>query len=193
MQQNNTTKLTLSALLVALGFILPIASGQIPGIGRMLLPMHLPVLLAGFLVGPAYAAVIGFLTPLLRSAVFGMPPFFPTAVTMAFELGCYGAVTGLLFRAFRRLPFLFRVYISLLIAMIAGRIVSGIVRAVLTILFLHPQGLTVRGFLATFVSSTVLSGIPGIVLQLILIPMILLALKSAGFLPLARTEVKPTA
>lgn len=87
MKHSKTIKLTLSAMFLALGFVLPFFTGQIPQIGNMLLPMHLPVLLCGLICGWQYGLVIGLCLPLVRSMIFGMPPIFPTGIAMTFELG----------------------------------------------------------------------------------------------------------
>ena len=89
-------KLALAGLFIALGLVLPFFTGQIPSLGSKLLPMHIPVLLAGFVCGWPYGLAIGFIVPLLRSVLFGMPPMYPTAVAMAFELAVYGFATGFL-------------------------------------------------------------------------------------------------
>ena len=94
-------KLVLAALCLALCMVLPFLTGQIPEIGNMLCPMHIPVLLCGFLVGPFWGAVVGLIAPLLRFALFGMPKLFPTGIAMCAELAVYGAVSGLLYA---RLP-----------------------------------------------------------------------------------------
>ena len=86
--------LTLAALFLAAGLVLPFLTGQIPQIGSMLLPMHLPVLLCGLVCGWQYGALIGFVLPLLRFALFGMPPIFPTGIAMCFELAAYGFLAG---------------------------------------------------------------------------------------------------
>lgn len=92
----NTKKLVLSALFLAIGLILPFITMQIPAVGKMLCPMHIPVLLCGFIVGWPYGLLVGFITPLLRSVLFGMPMLVPNAVCMAFELATYGFVAGVL-------------------------------------------------------------------------------------------------
>ena len=122
---SKTLKLVLSAGFLALGLILPFFTAQIREIGNMLLPMHIPVLICGFVCGWQYGLAVGFITPLLRSMVFGMPPMFPTATAMAFELASYGAVSGLLYRALPRKNV--SVYISLIGAMIAGRLIWGLI------------------------------------------------------------------
>ena len=90
-------KLVLAGMFLALGMILPFITGQVPQIGNMLCPMHIPVLLCGFICGWQYGLVVGFITPLLRSFMFGMPPVYPTAIVMAFELMTYGFLSGFLY------------------------------------------------------------------------------------------------
>lgn len=152
-------KLTLSALFLALGLILPFVTGQIPQIGSMLLPMHLPVFLCGMICGWQYGLTIGFILPLLRFCLFHMPPIFPTGIAMAFELATYGAISGLLLK--NKHYDLKNIYISLIIAMLLGRIVWGIITYLL-----------VQINMQIFIASSFISAIPGIILQLILIPLI---------------------
>ena len=135
MKNNNVKKFVLAAMFLALGLVLPFLIGQIPTIGQMLSPMHLPVMLCGFICGPVYGAVVGFICPLLRGAMFGMPPIFPGGIAMAFELCTYGLVTGIAFRALKNMKRLPRIYVTLVIAMLIGRVVWGLVRFVLSLLF----------------------------------------------------------
>lgn len=172
---NNTTKkLTLAAMFMALGLVLPFLTGQIPQIGKMLLPMHLPVLLCGLICGWQYGAVIGFFLPIVRYAIFGMPVLFPIGIAMAFELCTYGLVAGFIYgrsswtcaRA---------IYRSLVIAMLSGRVVWGIAQMILL-------GISGKGFTwQMFMAGAFVNAIPGIILQLILIPAIMIALDKAGF------------
>ena len=170
-KQNDTTKnMVLAALMLALAYILPNFTGNIPQFGSMLLPMHLPVLLCGFLCGGPWGAAVGFIAPLMRSAILGMPPPFPTAVSMAFELAAYGFMSGFLYR---RLPkTLGGIYSSLIGAMLCGRVVWG---AVMSVLLLKGEGFT----FAAFVAGAFTNAIPGIILQLVAIPVIVLALQKA--------------
>ena len=124
MTRENTKKLTLSAMFFALGIVLPFLIGQIPAIGKMLSPMHIPVLFCGLIVGWKYGLIVGFLLPLVRSVLFGMPALFPSATGMAFELGTYGFVIALVYSRFPRKNTM-AVYISLITAMLAGRIRMG--------------------------------------------------------------------
>ena len=164
-------KLVLAAVCLALCMILPFLTGQIPEIGSMLSPMHIPVLLCGFLCGPAWAAVVGAVAPLLRFMLFGMPPLFPTGVAMCVELATYGAVSGLLYSLLPRKPI--NGYVSLIAAMLAGRVVWGIVRVVLS-------GVSGSAFTwAAFMAGAFTQAVPGIILHIVLIPLIVLALQKA--------------
>lgn len=173
--------LTLSAMFLALGLVLPFFTGQIPQIGSMLLPMHLPVFLCGLICGWQYGAVVGFIVPLLRSVLFGMPPLFPTATSMAFELMTYGLVVGLLYSR-SRWQCIRALYRCLLLAMLAGRAVWGVVQAVL--LGLTGSALTLQVFMA----SAFLNAIPGIIIQLILIPAVMVALNRTGLVPFRQAK-----
>ena len=161
-------KIVLSGLLIALGIMLPFLTGQIPQIGSMLCPMHIPVLLCGFFCGAPWGLVVGFLAPLLRSFTLGMPPMFPTAFCMAFELATYGFVAGFLYNKLPKKKL--NVYVSLISAMVIGRLVWGAVMFVC-------MGLngTKFGF-DVFLAGAVLNAIPGIVIQIVLIPILVIAL-----------------
>ncbi len=160
-----------AAMCLALALILPFLTGQIPEIGQALAPMHIPVLLCGFICGPVWGAAVGFTAPLLRSALFGMPPFPTAAVPMAFELAVYGLMTGLLCKLLpRRNAY---IYVSLAGAMISGRIVWGIVKLLMTV----AESGTFT--FAAFISGAVTTAIPGIICQIVLVPLIVIALKRA--------------
>jgi riboflavin transporter FmnP len=176
--------LTLSAMFLALGLVLPFLTGQIPQLGNAFLPMHLPVLLCGLICGWAYGGAVGFILPLLRFVLFGMPPIFPTGVAMAFELAAYGFLAGFLYSR-SRWHCIFALYRSLILAMIGGRIVWGVVRILLS-------GVAGEAFTwKLFLSGAVLNAIPGIILQLILIPAIMVALDRTGLVPFHKPEKKP--
>ncbi len=162
-------KLTISAMLLAIGFVLPFLTGQIPNIGRMLLPMHLPVLICGMICGPFWGVVVGAILPVLRSAVFGMPPMMPTAICMAFELAAYGFFTGFLREKLpKTTPMLF---LSLIVSMLLGRLIWGLASFVL-------YGMTANEFTwQLFVAGAFINAIPGILLQLIVVPPIVLAVE----------------
>ncbi len=167
-----TRRLTYAALYLAIAMALPFVTGQIPEIGSMLCPMHIPALLCGFMCGWPWGLAVGFVAPLLRSVVFGMPRMFPSAVAMAFELAVYGGAAGLFYHLLPRKKWI--TYAVLLISMIAGRVVWGAVRVILA-------GLSGSSFTwALFLAGAVVDALPGIVLQLILIPVLVIAMERAG-------------
>ena len=98
--KTSTRNLVLAGMFLALGLILPFLTVQIPELGSRLLPMHIPVLLCGFICGARYGLAVGFITPLLRSVLFSIPVLFPMAVSMAFELAAYGAIAGIFITCF---------------------------------------------------------------------------------------------
>lgn len=171
--KETTKNMTLAAMFLAIGLLLPLLTGQIPQIGNMLLPMHIPVFLCGLICGWQYGAVVGLILPLVRYAIFGMPVLFPTGIAMSFELMTYGLVAGLLY-GLSRWQCVLSLYRSLLAAMVAGRIVWGIVQMIL--LGVSNSGFTWQMFMA----GAFLNAIPGIIVQLILIPMIMVALNRTG-------------
>ena len=176
MKNKKLQNLVLSAMFLGLGLVLPFFTGQIQQIGNMLLPMHLPVILCGFICGWKYGLVVGAITPVLRSAVFGMPPMYPTAIAMAFELAAYGFLVGFLFKN-ARWQCLKSLYRCLIISMLGGRVVWGFVMTV--ILGLGENGFTLTAFL----TGAFLNAIPGIIVQLILVPAIMLALNKTHLVP----------
>lgn len=165
--------LTFSAICLALCMVLPFLTGQIPEVGSMLCPMHIPVLLAGFLCGPWWAAGVGAVAPLLRFFLFGMPPLFPTGLAMCFELAAYGLVSGLLYRRLPKRPA--NLYAALIAAMLAGRVVWGAAMVVISGVSAVPFSWEL------FAAGAFLNAIPGIIVQILLIPVLVLALRKAGF------------
>ena len=161
-QHKKLTNMILAAFFLALAYVLPYLTGQIPEIGAMLCPMHLPVLLCGFVCGWPWGVTVGFIAPLLRSLLTGgFPPMFPTAVCMALELAAYGLLAAL---AYRILPHRrWSVYPSLLISMVAGRLVWGAAMLLLV-------GLRGGFGWSAFLAGAVTNALPGILLQLLLIP-----------------------
>ena len=167
--RNDIKKLTLAAMFLALAFVMPFLTGQIPQIGSKLCPMHIPVLLCGFFCGAPWGLVVGFLAPLFRSFVLGMPPMFPTAFCMAFELAAYGFVAGWLHNKLSKRKA--NVYVSLLSAMVIGRIVWGVV-------MFGCMGFDVSQFgFNAFLAGAILNATPGIIVQVILIPILVIGLE----------------
>lgn len=167
----NLRKFILAAFCLALCMVLPLLTGEIPQIGNALSPMHIPVLLCGFVCGPFFAAIVGLIAPPLRFLIFGMPPIFPTGVAMSFELLIYGLISGLLYKYLPKKKI--NIYISLIAAMLVGRVVWGIVRLILS-------GVGSSSFtLSMFMSGAFITAVPGIILHIVLIPIIVIALQRA--------------
>ena len=153
-----TKKMILSALFIATGLILPMIFHTVNLSGSIFSPMHLPVMLGGFLLGPTYGAIIGIITPVLSSILTGMPPLMPIMPMMALELLGYGFMTGFLFRKTKK------IYMSLIISIVFGRLCSMVGAFILSIT-LAPQISPIP-----YVLSGIVNGVPGIAIQLILIP-----------------------
>lgn len=165
MKKHNLKTLVLAALFLSIGMVLPFLTMQIKEIGDSLLPMHIPVMLCGILCGWQYGAAVGLMLPFLRSVCFGMPPLYPNAIWMAAELLTYGLVIGLMYKKLpKKLPYL---YISLISSQLLGRIVWAIAKTIL-------MGVSGKAFtLAMFISGGFVDALPGIILQLLLIPTML--------------------
>ncbi len=172
MKNKSIQNLVLSAMFIGIGLVLPFLTGQIREIGNMLLPMHIPVFLCGLICGWRYGIAVGLILPLLRSALFSMPVMYPSAVSMAFELAAYGFTVGFLY-AHARPQGLKALYVSILVSMLAGRVVWGIAQVILL-------GLGGKAFTFTaFIAGGFTNAVPGIILQLILIPALMAALHKA--------------
>ena len=168
--RNAVLKLVFAAMFLALSLVLPFLTGQIPEIGSMLCPMHIPVLLCGFICGWPWGLVVGLIAPLLRSLTLGMPPLFPTALCMAFELAAYGAVSGVMHKILPKKKV--SIYGSLLVAMIIGRIVWGCAMYVF-------MGINGGAFtFSAFIAGAFTNAIPGIIVQIVLIPVLVMVLEN---------------
>ncbi len=155
--------LFIALLNIAIGLVLPIFVCKIPNIGNKLLPIHIPVFLCALTAGWQYGLAAGFVLPLLRSLMFGMPRLYPAAIAMAFEMATYGLALGLLYDRARKQNIAV-LYGSLIASMLLGRIVWGIAEIVL--LGINGNSFTMNAFL----SCAFLNAVPGIILQLTAIP-----------------------
>lgn len=186
MKNSALKKLVLSAMFLAIGIVLPFFTGQIPQVGKMLLPMHLPVFFCGLICGWQYGFAVGLVLPVMRSAIFFMPVMFPTAIAMSFELAAYGAVAGFLYKR-SKWQCIIALYRSLIIAMLAGRFVWGAVQAVLL-------GVSGNAFtLSAFFAGAFTTAIPGIILQLVFIPAVMVALDRTGLVKFRKASKAETA
>ncbi len=172
-KQNPTINLALAAMFLALTFVMPFLTGQVPQIGSMLCPMHIPVILCGYICSAPWGLAVGFIAPLLRSFTLGMPPLFPTAFAMSFELAVYGFMSGFLYRVLPKKKI--NIYVSLVLSMVAGRLVWGIVQFCF-------MGLDATRFgLSAFWAGAVANALPGIAVQIVLIPIIVMLIDNKKF------------
>lgn len=178
-----TRKLCFAALLLALGWLLPLLTGQNRDLGNMLSLIHLPTYLGGFLLGPWYGVLLGFITPLSRSLLFGMPVLYPRALCMAFEMAAYGGMSGGLYLLLRQkchIKAIGALYVSLVPAMLLGRLVWGAGRALCGLFSSEPFTW------AAFVAGGFATAWPGMIVQLILLPVLVVALEKAGIFEAAK-------
>lgn len=183
MKKRNILNLVFSAMFLCMALLLPFLTGQIPQIGKMLLPMHIPVILCGMICGWQYGLCVGFIAPILRGIIFANPVLFPTGIIMAFELAAYGFFAGFIYNVLNNNN-ISKVYISLVISMITGRIVKCIVQ-------FFVLGFTDEGFVFTaFIAGAFTNAIPGIILQIILIPLIMLTLQKLHLITFKKEGIK---
>ena len=170
-------------MFLALGMVLPFLTGQIPQIGSMLLPMHIPVFLCALICGWKYGTPMAFILPLLRSITFGMPVLYPTALAMVFELAAYAFIVGILYEK-SRWQCIRALYRCMVAAMVGGRVVWGIVQVILL-------GLAGNSFgFQAFLAGAFLNAVPGIILQLILVPAIMVQLDRTKLVPFKKLAPK---
>ena len=174
-----------TAVLLAAGLLLPFLTGQLPSIGQLISPLHIPALLCGLTCGPLWGGLLGAALPLVRMLLFGMP-MLPAALPMAFELCAYGAITGLLYprlcrMLMRRLP---AILSAMLCAMVLGRIIGGAAKALLLAGGAITAGapFTFGVFITSYFADTVV----GAAIHLIIVPAIVLALEKARLSPVSR-------
>ena len=171
---NSIRKMVFAGICLSLCMVLPFLTGQIPQVAKMISPMHIPVFLAGYLCGPIWGLGVGFIAPLLRSMLFGMPVLMPNATAMAFELAGYGLFSGLFFMIFPKKNVF--VYVSLVLAMLIGRILYGIAMFAI-------MGITGNEYsFAMFFAAAFTNAIPAIIIHIVLIPILVFALKKAKLL-----------
>ena len=170
---SSVKKLVFTAVCAALCLILPMAFHAIPNAGQVMLPMHIPVLLCGLVCGWPFGAVCGLIGPFLSSVITSMPPA-AMLPSMMVECAVYGFISGLLMKYVRTGKSGADLYISLISAMAAGRIAAGFAKA-----WIFTPGVSPFAW----VTTSLVTGIPGIVLQLVLMPLVVTALTRARLIP----------
>lgn len=175
MQEMSAVKKSIiTAVCIALCVVLPQAFHAVPNAGAIYLPMHIPVLLCGLICGWSYGLLCGLAGPALSALLTGMPP---AAVLpgMLVECGVYGLAAGLLMQLVRTKHLYADLYISLAAAMLLGRVVSGIAKALIFSAGSYSM--------ASWVAGSFVTALPGIVIQLALLPSIVYALMRARLIP----------
>ena len=183
-QMSSVKKSTLCALCIALCIVLPVAFHAL-GVGAVFLPMHIPVFLCALTCGWAYGMFCGAAGCALSSLLTGMPTVTGLPA-MAAELAIYGLITGLLYRFIRTKNAYADLLISVIAAMILGRVAAGAINALI-----FARGVTYS--LAMWVSAYLFTSWPGTVLILISVPALIAALMRAGLIPerYPKQEAKP--
>lgn len=174
MRKNELRKIILASMFVVAGIILPFFTGNDIQLGNALSLMHIPVLLAGLIIGYKYGFIVGLLTPIIRSVLFNAPPMMPIALSMMFELATYGLIIGLLYKLLPKNDI--NIHISLVLAMLIGRAVWGVAAWI----FYPLAGWDFS--LKVFLTAGFVTALPGIAIQLILIPILFVKLKDTGAL-----------
>jgi riboflavin transporter FmnP len=165
-------KLTVAAMMLALALLLPFLTGQLPAVGKMLSPMHIPVLLCGLLCGPIFGFAVGIVAAPLRFVLFGMPQM-PNVLYMTAELASYGLLSGIFHYIFPKKNLF--LYVSLILSMIGGRIAYAIIFIGINL----STAKSLESLILPIVSTTVLMAWPGMILQILIIPTLLIVLKKA--------------
>ena len=181
--RNSIKNMTMAAVCVALCVVLPIAFHSIPDAGSVFLPMHIPVLICGMICGWPYGFLCGLVGPLLSSALTGMPPiaFLPG---MMVEGAAYGMVSGLMLKYVHTKSTYADLYIALVTAMLAGRVVSGIAKALI-----FTPGLA----MSAWITASFVTALPGILIQLVFLPSVVFTLMKAKVIPLRYAKGEMTA
>lgn len=181
MQKNSKTyTLTVTAVLIAVGLVLPFVTGQIPAIAKIISPMHIPAYICGLTCGVIPGIAMGVITPLLRCVLFGMPAL-PSAIPMCFELSVYAAICGFAYPRLRAVgSHLWAMLGAMAAAMVLGRIVGGAAKALV-------MGVTGNGYsFGIFFTAYFVNSAPGALIHLVLVPAVVAALEKAKLSPLCR-------
>ena len=176
--KNSVKNMTLTAVCVALCVVLPIAFHSIPNAGSVFLPMHIPVLICGMICGWPYGLLCGFMGPLLSSAITGMPPIAILPAMMV-ECGTYGMVSGIMLKLVHTRSTYGDLYIALVTAMLAGRVLSGIAKA---LVFMPGMAMS------AWIAASFITALPGILIQLVFLPSVVLTLMKARIIPVRYTK-----
>ena len=171
---SSVKRTVLAALLVAMCVVLPLAFHSIPNGGSVFLPMHIPVLVCGMICSWPYGLICGLLGPLLSCLITGMPPL-AALPAMMIECGVYGLVSGVILRYLRSGKLYLDLYVSLIAAMLAGRLISGVAKALI-----FSPGITMH----YWITASFVTALPGIIVQLVAVPLLVGTLMKLKYLPM---------
>ena len=178
-RHNLIKKMCIFIVLLSLGWVFPFITAQSRELGNMLNLIHIPTLIGGMILGPWYGVLLGVITPITRSFIFGMPKLYPLAICMGLELGTYGLISGLIFKLLKNrfsIKEVIALYLSLIIALLCGRIVWGVSRSIFAMFSTEIMTFKI------FITSGFLVSWPGVLLQIIIIPIIYYAIKKTNLL-----------
>lgn len=175
MVRKQTLKLTFAAMFLAISVLIPSLFHMFSISGNIFLPMHIPVLVCGFWLGWQYGFAVGLAAPIINSIVSGMPPMAKVPFMMM-ELAVYGLAAGIFyitlkFNNKRKNGFCWGIFPALILSLIAGRAIYALALTVGTYL-LHINCGT-----AVAVIDATITGIPGILIQLVMVPMLVTLLE----------------
>ncbi len=169
MRKRTTTELITASMLLTIGVLLPFIFHSLGFAGPIFLPMHIPILIGGYILAPELAFALGLITPLFSSITTGMPVIFPIGIIMMFELSFYGLTLSILTRKYKK-----NTFFLLSLSMIVGRIVAAFTAFVLTLIF------TIKLNPVIYIKGAIITGLPGIIIQLLIIPIIIQAIKKSN-------------
>lgn len=168
-EKRPTRHMIIAAVMIALGIVLPMTFHSFPDGGKVFLPMHIPVMVGAFFLPWTWAIAVGALTPILSFLLTGMPPLapMPMVIIMVFELMTYALIISLLRKKVLKQKKWYSPIWAMIPAMVAGRIIAGLVLFLLLQIYL-PMKINPL----IFVSGGITTGLPGIIAQIIIIPII---------------------
>ncbi len=173
-KMSNVKKSIITAVCIALCYVIPLMFHGIQNAGNIFCPMHIPVFICGLICGWQYGLLCGIAGPALSSALSGMPPV-AILPSMMVELAVYGTAAGLMMKLVRTKSTYADLYISLIVAIVCGRVLAGLAKALIF----------ARGSysMSAWIAGSVVTSWPGTVIQLVFIPTIVFALMKSHLIP----------
>ena len=173
-KMSNVKKSIITAVCIALCYVITLMFHGIQNAGNIFCPMHIPVFICGLICGWQYGLLCGIAGPALSSALSSMPPV-AILPSMMVELAVYGTAAGLMMKLVRTKSTYADLYISLIVAIVCGRVLAGLAKALIF----------ARGSysMSAWIAGSVVTSWPGTVIQLVFIPTIVFALMKSHLIP----------